>query len=293
MNSKEYESFHSQIIQKTKFNCKSIEEFREKVEKCMEGYPLPPDVRAEPCSIGKVPACWFLAPEATRKKIILFFHGGGYSVGSIKAYQNLSARLSMVSNAAVISVGYRLAPENPYPAALEDALSAYRWLLHHPYPRSRIAFAGISAGAGLTLALLLKLKMEKIAMPAGALCLCPWVDLSMTHAKTSTKDIISEQEVQLAAKQYIGQESPQNPLISPLYGDLKGLPPLFIQTGTEDLLHNQALKLADKTKKEGVQTTLDIWPDMIHNFPLFAPAFPEAQEAIVKAGKYLNILGNR
>lgn len=290
MTSKQFESFYNQIIPKTEFCCNSIEEFRGKVELFMEGYPLPPDIRTEPISIGDLSACWFFSPEAKKKKIILFFHGGGYSVGSIKSCQNLCARLSMVSNAAVLSVGYRLAPENPYPAALEDALSAYRWLLHHPYPRSHIAFAGISAGAGLALALLLKLKIEKIAMPAGALCFCPWVDLSTIPVDSSVKDIICAKEIQSATQQYIGSNDSKNPLISPLYGNLKGLPPLFIQTGSRDLLHEQAVKLAEKAKREGVEITFDSQPDMIHNWPLFAPEFPEAQHAIMKAGKFLEKL---
>jgi acetyl esterase/lipase len=290
MTSKKYEIFCEAILKRVALKPKSIEEVRIQFEKLMAEYPPLPDLRVEPISIGELSASWFFAPEASRKKIILFLHGGGYIAGSIESHKNLIGRLSAATNAAVLAVSYRLAPEHPYPAALEDALAAYRWLLHHPYARSRIVIVGLSAGGGLALSLLLKLKAEKIAMPAGAVCFCPWVDLQREKEEAPSQDILSIEKLQWGAEQYAGKESLKDPLISPIHGDLKGIPSLFIQTGTRDLLHPEAVKLAEKAKKEKVDTTLDVWKDMIHNWTLFAPEFPEAEEAIEKAAKFLNEL---
>lgn len=290
MTSKKYEMFCEAILKRVAVKPKSIEEVRIQFEKLMAEYPLLAELRQEPVSIGELSACWFFSPEASRKKIILFLHGGGYIAGSLESHKNLIGRLSAATNAAILGVSYRLAPEHPYPAALDDALAAYRWLLHHPYARSKIAIVGLSAGGGLALSLLLKLKEEKIAMPAGAVCFCPWVDLQEEKPEAPSQDILSAEKLEWAAKQYAGKENLKDPFISPIQGDLRGIPSLFIQTGTRDLLHPQAVKLAEKAKKEKVDTTLDIWKDMIHGWTLFAPEFPEAEEAIEKAAKFLNEL---
>lgn len=210
-------------------------------------------------------------------------------MGSIQSHKNLIGRLSASCHAAVLAIDYRLAPENPFPAALDDALTAYRWLLHRPYSRSRILFTGISAGAGLALALLLKLKEEEIAPPAGALCLCPWVDLTLkgeTIVSNAGKDLLNKERLEQAAGHYAGSFPRTNPLISPLYGDFESFPPLFIQTGTRDLLHGEAKDLAQKAKSKNVSVSLDLCQEMVHSWQLFAPAFPEAQEAIDRIGKF-------
>ncbi len=287
MSSREYESFYQELLASPKPVDLAVDAIRTNFELKFKAFPPDPSIRFETLSIGEIPAVWAFAPEVNRKRILLFFFGGGFGIGSIESHKNLIGRLSAVTNAAVLAIQYRLAPENPFPAALEDALSAYRWLLHHPYARSRIVFSGLSAGANLALSLCLKLKLEKIAMPAGLICLCPWSDLTANLTDTK-KDVLSPQSIQRFAEYYYNGKDSKNPLISPIFGDFGGLPPLFIQTGTHDLIHTQALQLAKKAEKDGMKVQLDVWPNMIHGWQMYAPKFPEAQEALEKAGEFVD-----
>jgi acetyl esterase/lipase len=290
MTSKEYNAFYREAIAKTISSDLPIEEVRASFDLLMKAFPPAPEVRFEPFTIGPLPGVWTFAPDVNRRRIILFFVGGGFTAGSIESHKNLIGRLSAVAGAAVCAIQYRLAPEFPFPAALDDALTAYRWLLHHPYARSKILIGGISAGGNLALALFLRLKLEGIAMPAGALLFCPWVDLAMRGESirlNQGKDILSTERLSWCAEKYAGGQALTDPLLSPVYGDLEGLPPLFIQTGTKDLLHTEAKTLFAKAQKMGTPATLDVWPDMIHAWQLFAPAFPEAQEALERAGEFV------
>lgn len=293
MASEKFEEFLKKVKSQTITHDLSIEQTRVRFEEMMQSYPAAPEVRFEPLTVAKMPACWAFAPDVNRRRILLFFFGGGYSAGTIESHKNLIGRLSAACGAAVLAVQYRLAPEHPFPAALEDALAAYRWLLHHPYARSRIVFSGISAGGGLALALFLKLKQEKIAMPAGGVLLCPWVDLAMkgkSYQENAEKDWISPKRLLWSAEKYAAGKDLSDPLLSPLYGDLSGLPPLFIQTGRHDLLHTEAMELGKKADAKGIQAQVDVWPDMVHSWVKFAPEFPEAQEAIDRAGAFVDSL---
>ncbi len=291
--SREYEIFYREAISKQIPADLSIEETRSRFDALLKDYPPAPEVRFEPFSIGELPGVWTFAPDVNRRRILLFFFGGGFTVGSVESHKNLIGRLSAASGAAVCAIQYRLAPEHPYPAALDDALTAYRWLLHHPYARSKILFSGVSAGGGLALSLLLRLKLQKIAMPAGALVFCPWVDLTLRSESFRTnqgKDQVSAERLAWCAEKYASGKDLADPLISPLYGDLQGLPPLFIQTGGRELLHTEAMQIAEKGEKQGVSVTLDVWPEMLHSWQLFAPRFPEAQEALERAGEFVEKL---
>ncbi len=293
MASKEYDAFYREAMAKAISPDLPIEEVRASFDLRMKEYPPAPEVRFEPFSIGPLPGVWAFAPDVNRRRIILFFAGEGFNAGSIESHKNLIGRLSATAGAAVCAIQYRLAPEFPFPAALDDTLTAYRWLLHHPYARSKILFGGISAGANLALSLLLRLKFENIAMPAGALLFCPWVDLAMREESIRSnrgKDLISQERLFSCAEKYAAGKNLKDPLLSPLYGDLERIPPLFIQTGTRDLLYTEAMKLFEKAQKEGVAATLDVWPEMIHAWQLFAPAFPEAQEALERAGAFVEKL---
>lgn len=291
--SKEYENFYRQAITHSISNDLPIEEFRLQFETRFKKFPPESEVRFESFSIGILPAVWAFAPNVNRRRILLFFFGGGFSAGSIESHKNLIGRLSKVANAAVCAPQYRLAPEHPFPAALDDALTSYRWLLHHPYARSKILFSGLSAGGGLALSLFLRLKLEKIAMPAGALFFCPWIDLTLqgdSLRSNQGKDLLTLNRLSWCVEKYAKGHDLADPLISPLYGSLEGLPPLFIQTGTRDLLYSEAKEFAQKAQKQGVSVTFDVWPDMVHAWPLFALQFPEAQDALERAGKFVDHL---
>jgi acetyl esterase/lipase len=293
MASREYDSFYKALQTKSIPSDLTIEEFRMRFEAWLMEFPAAPEVQIESFKIGELAALWAFAPDVTKRRIILFFHGGAYTAGSIDSHKNFVGRLSAAANAAVLAVQYRRAPEHPFPAALDDALTAYRWLLHHPYARSRIVIGGTSSGGGLALALFLKLKQEQIAMPAGGMCFCPWVDLAMkneTIQKNRGKDLLKPERLVWSAEQYAAGKPLTDPFLSPLYGNLEGLPPLFIQTGTLDLLYGEAVQLAALAEKQGVATTFDVWQDMIHCWQLFAPSFPECQEAIERAGKFVDEL---
>jgi acetyl esterase/lipase len=255
--------------------------------KWLSSFPAPTDLRIEQIDIKDLPATWVIAPEANRKRILLFFFGGGFGAGTVASNINFMGRLSLASNAAVLGIDYRLAPEHPFPAALEDALQAYRWLLHHPYSRSRIVLCGISAGANIALSLLLKLKIEQIGLPGGALLFSPWLDLSITQS-AQKNDMFKGEHLAETAKLYANGQDLKNPLISPLFGDLEGLPPLFIQTSKIEVLYPQAVELDAKAKKAHVQCHLDAWDDLIHAWQLFAPQFPEANQAIERIGPFLD-----
>lgn len=291
--SREYDIFYQEALSQSLPLDLPIEDARTYFDTLMKEFPPAPEVRFESFSIGDIPGVWAFAPEVNRRRIILFFFGGGYTTGSIESHKNLIGRLSAAAGAAVCAVQYRLAPEHPFPAAQDDALTAYRWLLHHPYARSKIVFSGISAGAGLVLSLFLRLKLEKIAMPAGGILFCPWVDLALRGESIRSnkgKDWLSTDRLSWCAEHYAAGNELKNPMISPLYGDLDSIPPLFIQTGTNDLLHSEALELAAKAEKLGVSVTLDVWANMLHGWQLFAPKFPEAQEALERAGEFVDRL---
>jgi acetyl esterase/lipase len=290
MASPEYEAFYKKAIRRSIPSDLPIEEVRASFERLMAGYPPPEQVRFEKFTIGKIPACWVFAPQATREKILLFFHGGSYNAGSIRSHSGLLGRLSAASNCAILAIEYRLAPEHPHPEGLEDALAAYLWLLHHPYPPAHLAVGGISAGAGLALALLLRLKLENRSMPKAAVCLSPWIDLALKGETIRTnlgKDILKPDRLAWSAEKYAAGRDLKDPFVSPLYGDLNGLPRLFIQTGMRELLYSEALLLAEKAKKQGVAVELDSWPEMFHAWQLFFPEFPESQEATVRIGDFL------
>lgn len=284
MPSKQYQEFYQQLISRALPANISLEEIRAGFETWMADYPPSSDIRIEPFFIGSIPAAWYFAPQAKKQKIVLFFHGGAYTAGSIRSHGGLLGKISEASGCAVLAIQYRLAPEHPYPAALDDALTAYRWLLHsHHYP-NHIALCGLSAGGGLVLSLLLRLKLEKISMPASAVCLCPWVDLTKRQY-VDRKDILKPERLIESAKMYAGKVDPKNPFISPLYGDLDDLPPLLIQTGSGELLYEEILELGVKCKT----AKLEKWPDMVHAWQLFANKIPEGQQAIGHIGDFLKL----
>lgn len=268
----------------------TLEQMRQGFEALAALMPTPPDVRLEPVSAGGVPAEWVAAPGAVDDRVIFYLHGGGYVVGSIKTHREMVSRLSRASGARGLVLDYRLAPEHPHPAAVDDALAAYRWLLAQGIEPKRIVVAGDSAGGGLTVATLVAIRDAGLPLPAGGAPLSPWVDLeglgqSMTE-RAALDPIVQREGLLEMAGWYLGGASPQTPLAAPLYADLRGLPPLLIQVGTAETLFDDAARIAARATAAGVEVTYEPWEDMIHVWQLFAAMLPEGQQAIERVAEW-------
>ena len=264
-------------------------------------FPMPDGVEATEVRIGgNLEGEWLsTAPEPLGNGpqgtgplgTILYLHGGGYCLGSIDSHRSLAARLAAAAGCRALLVDYRLAPEHPFPAALDDARSAYDWLLRNGHQPRRLIVAGDSAGGGLTLAVLLSLKESGEPLPAGGLCFSPWTDLALTGSSATAGVIhdpmITREDAAMLAALYADGEDLENPLLSPLYADPSGLPRLLIQVGTRELLLDDALRFARSARDRGVDVTLETWPDLMHVWQIFAPMVPEAVEALADAGRWV------
>src|SRR5262247_804104 len=269
----------------------TIAERRQGFEMLAAKFPVASDITCEKVDTACVPAEWVVAPGAESERVLLYLHGGGYVIGSLNTHRDLAGRLSRAAAARVLLIDYRLAPEYPHPAAVEDATTAYRWLLRHGATPAHTVIAGDSAGGGLTVATLVALRDAGDALPASGVCISPWVDLegigeSMT-AKASVDPMVQYQGLVRFANLYLGGANPRTPLAAPLYADLHGLPPLFIHVGTAETLLDDATRLAERARMAGVEVTLEVWEEMIHVWHLFAGLLPEGQQAIERIGAYI------
>ena len=248
-------------------------------------------VRSEEVDAGGVPAEWVSAPGADSDFALLYLHGGGYNAGSPVSHRELAGRLSAATGARVLVLDYRLAPEHPYPAAVEDATAAYRWLLRQGVAPARVAIGGDSAGGGLTVAAMVALRDAGDPLPAAGVCLSPWVDLEMSGESMRTRakwDLLVGREGLLdSAAAYLAGADARTPLASPLYADLRGLPPLLIQVGTSETLYDDSTRLDERARAAGVDATIQVWEEMVHVWHLFAPILPEGQQGIDAIGEYL------
>lgn len=267
----------------------SIEQRRAGMERISERVPA--DVVCEKVSAGGVNAEWIAAPSATTQRVILYLHGGGYVLGSINTHRAMISRIARASNARALAIDYRLAPEHPFPAAVDDAIASYRWLLAEAYLPGKIVIAGDSAGGGLTIAALLAIRDAGLPMPAGAVPISPWTDLEGTGESVRTraaKDVmVTQDDLASSAKQYYGAHDPKDPLVSPLHANFRGLPPMLIQVGDAEILLDDATRVAARAKAAGVQVELEVWDEMPHVWHVFAKLLPEGQQAIDKIGKFV------
>jgi len=269
----------------------SIEEQRAQMEVGLTQFQLPTDVSCDPVDAGGVPAEWIATPGVVAERVICYLHGGGYVLGSINTHREMVSRLSRAAGARVLILDYRLAPENPFPAAVDDSLAAYRWLLSVGVDPARLVIAGESAGGGLTVATLVALRDAGEPLPRAGICLSPWVDLECLGESMVTKaeidPVATRDGTLMLAKAYLGNTDPRTPLASPLYADLTGLPPLLIQVGTAECLFDDAARLADRARAAGVDVILEPWDDMIHMWHSFAAILPEGQQAIDRIGEFI------
>ncbi len=250
----------------------------------------PDGVTCTPVDAGGVSAEWSVAAGVDEAKVVLYVHGGGYVMGSAGSHRDVTGRLSKAAGARVLSLNYRLAPEHPFPAPVDDAVAAYRWLLAQGISPGNIAVAGDSAGGGLAIATLLALRDAGEPLPAAGIGISPWVDMEGTGESMTTRaavDPVVQKEGLLGmAKLYLGDADPKNPLAAPLHADLAGLPPLLLQVGDAETLLDDSTRLAERARAAGVDVTLKVWDEMPHVWHLFAPILPEGRQAIDEIGSF-------
>lgn len=269
----------------------SIQQARAIVEFGASRAVLPTGTTVEPVTAGAVQAEWVRAENVATDRVIMYLHGGGFSKCSCNTARMTVAQISAATGCSVLSVEYRLAPENPFPAALEDALAAYRWLLEQGYAPQKLVLMGDSSGGGLAVSTLVSLKADGDRLPCAAMLLSPWVDLSCSGESIASRAEIdpwmTEQECRACAEMYAPGADLKTPLISPLYADLQGLPPLLIHVGTDEILLDDSQRLAVKAREAGVEVTLHVQEGMWHVWHYFAPHLPEGVEAIGQVGDYV------
>jgi epsilon-lactone hydrolase len=261
-------------------------------EEAMRYVPVPDDVQRVDVDLGGVGAVQVWIDGASSSNVILYFHGGVYVIGSAAASVPLVADLSRRTNAKVVTVDYRLAPENPYPAAIEDARSAYEGLLSQGVEASNIALAGESAGGGLAVALLLAIRDADLPMPSSAFLMSPYADLTLSgstiHDKEDVDPLFTAEVLRMRVDAYVAGADPSDPLISPVFADLRGLPPLLIQGGSHEILLSDATRLAAKAAEDDVAIELEVTPGVPHVFQGYAAFLEEGDAALNRAAAFLN-----
>jgi monoterpene epsilon-lactone hydrolase len=268
----------------------SIGAQRARQERAIRYIRLPVDIRCRPVSVAGIPAEWIEAPSAD-SGVLVYLHGGAFALGSINVSREWVARLTRAANTRALIIDYRLAPEHPYPAALDDATAAYLWLLEEGVEASRIVLAGESAGGGLALSTLVRLRDTGHPLPAGAVCISPWTDLALTgdsiRSKAHIDPILAPSDLHAYAGYYAGEVKRTEPLLSPLYADLEGLPPLLIQVGSDEILLDDAVRCAGKARAAGVDVTLETWDGMFHVFQMF-PFLTETKRALESIAAFVS-----
>jgi len=268
-----------------------LAERRERLDAIGSTYPPDADVSLEATDANGVAAEWSLAPGSDPSKVLLFFHGGGYCSGSIMSHRGMVTAVGRAAGVRTLAVAYRLAPEHPFPAAIEDARAAYGFLLDRGIAAPNIALGGDSAGGGLTLALMTSLRDAGKPLPGCAWLVSPWVDLQMTGASLAAKadvdPLISKSYLEELASAYLAGADAANPLVSPLNADLAGLPPLLVQVGSAERLLDDAVWIARRAGAADVRINLEIWPHMIHAWHLWAAQLEEGRRAIASAGAFI------
>jgi epsilon-lactone hydrolase len=250
-----------------------------------------PDARCEKVNVGGIAAEWVAAPGADPQRVVLYLHGGAHVIGSLNTHRRLAYDISAASAARLLMIDYRLAPEHPFPAGVNDATTAWRWLLEQGFSARRLAIAGDSSGGGLTFSTLVNLRDQTLPLPACAAVMSPWVDLECTGTSVATRaerdPILTKEFLSWMAGLFLHGKDPRTPLASPLHADLAGLPPMLIQVGTAEILLDDSLRIAERLHRAGVDVHLTVWPDMPHVFAFFAPILSEGRDGCLETGNYI------
>jgi monoterpene epsilon-lactone hydrolase len=281
------------ILRQSAFPADSdVTEQRRLLRELTSAVPLPADVTVTAAALGTVPVAEITVAGSASRNVVLYFHGGVYVLGDAFQAAGLASQVGRRTRAKVISVDYRLAPEHPYPAAVEDALAAYEALLDSGTAPSDIAFAGESAGGGLAVATLVNARDHGLPLPAAALVMSPYADLTLAGRTMDTKraadPLLSRENLQARIPDYTSGQDAAVGLISPVFADLSGLPPLIIQAGSHEVLLDDAVRLARQAATADVEVTLDITPGVPHVFQAYYPILDEAAAALDRAGRLLS-----
>jgi monoterpene epsilon-lactone hydrolase len=268
-----------------------VSERRKNMDARGVAYGLAGDVKVEKIGANGVAAEWTSTPNAVRDAAILYVHGGGYVIGSLDSHRHLVAEAGRAANAVALALDYRLAPEHPFPAAVDDAVAGYRFLLAQGFKPERIAIGGDSAGGGLVVAAMVAIRDAGIAQPGCGWCLSPWIDMEgigeSMESKSAADPMVQKVGLLDMARLYLNGADPRSPLAAPLYADLTGLGPLLIQVGAAETLLDDAIRLAQRAGAADVRVDLQVWPEMVHVWPLFHPELKAGKRAIDAAGAYI------
>ncbi|MGO4705324.1 alpha/beta hydrolase [Microvirga sp. 2MCAF38] len=268
------------------------DERRRRIDEVGSVWPVADDIELEPVELDGFSAEWSIAPGSVASRVLMFFHGGGYCSGSVLSHRRLVTEAGRAAGVRTLGVAYRLAPENPFPAALDDAMAAWRFLIAQGLAAENIAVGGDSAGGGLTVALINALRNAQAALPACGWLVSPWTDLTLSGATLTTKEaidpLIHKDYLAELADAYLPPEiDRKDPRVSPLYADLKGLPPLLIQVGSDEALLADATRFAAAAGAQDVAVTLQIWPHMIHAWPMWNAHLAPGRQALADAGAFM------
>lgn len=290
MPSPECEKFAGKLRKYKNSDPVDLEKSRAFVDQSSEFFTLPRTVTYTPVDVDGIPGEWLVPDEAAERGVIYYLHGGGYVLGSIKSHRHMIAELAEAAGLRALMIDYRLAPEHPFPAAIDDAVTAFNWLLAQGHEPKEIVIGGDSAGGGLTLAALLKLRDTDSPLPACALLLSPWTDLTNTvpsrESRAEDDPTLSVPHAIENALAYANGQDLSQPLISPMNADLSGLPPMVVQVGTMEILLDDSLLLVEKAKADGVDVRLDVWEDLFHVWQYYVQKVPEAEEAVDELAAY-------
>jgi phosphinothricin tripeptide acetyl hydrolase len=293
MASPNYEMFAASIKAQRTDAAPNLDELRTGMKAMGQILPITNGATVEPVDAGGVPAEWIAAPDTGGERVVLYMHGGGHAIGCVDFVRDFCSRLSAAADVRVLSLDYRQGPEHPFPAPIDDAVTAYRWLLAQGNDPSKIVISGESAGGHLTIALALALRDGGDPLPAGAVPISPWLDMEGKREISDEAlewDLLRPEQLTAFAGWFLADADPRNPLANPLYADAKGLPPMLVLVGEREILLDDARKFVANAQNAGVDATLEVVPEMIHIWHVFGPMYPEAVEAGERVAEYVRKL---